>query len=168
MAKKNEPKKKYEHPVIRAALITGLATIIAAIIGGIFAVINTGSKSVIPQTEEINIDKKLADKKKEASKKPTKEDLKDISPVQKPPFSEAQIRVLISNSLLKDDIDKAINLLKDLTSATARDEETWHIFRWCIRNNKLDTADQVREYFRFPEQKEEANKILAQERIQRE
>ena len=80
-------------------------------------------------------------------------------------LSSDQIRKEISEYLKSEDIDKAISLLNFLQSDEIIDEECSHIFNYCIKNERLEKAKKVIDFFRSPKKTEEANKRLSLELV---
>lgn len=82
-------------------------------------------------------------------------------------LSEEQIRREIGNLLEKENVDKAIRLLSFLHSETAKEEECDHIFNYCLKNGKLDEAEEAAKLFVSSSKKEKALNDVALEKIKR-
>jgi len=82
-------------------------------------------------------------------------------------LSEEQKRREISNFLEKDNVDEAIRFLNLLQSKTAKDEECDHIFNFCLKNGKLDKAEETAKLFVSSSKKEKALNDIALEKVKK-
>lgn len=152
--------KWYKKASVQNAIIAGIFLIVAAIIAGLFDLykINLQTKNneapSVTNTIKSKIDTLKSDTLHYESEQFNKYKY----------FPENQIRVEITKALGKNNLKKCTTLLNYLKTDKAKEEEYERIFQFCIKHNKLDTAEVVSELFSSPEKKQIAKEIIAKEK----
>lgn len=154
--------KWYKKASVQTAIITGFFLIAAAIIAGLFDLhqINLQTKK-----KEEQFNKNIIKSENNISKSDTSNEIEQFSKYKY--LSENQIRVEISKLIKSDDVDKAIELVKLLSSNKIKDEEYERIFNYCIKNERLENAEIVANLYISPNKKDEALKMIVLEKIKK-
>jgi|WetSurMetagenome_2_1015567.scaffolds.fasta_scaffold244141_2 hypothetical protein len=156
-------KKWFQKSNVQTAIITGIFTIISAIIAGYFGLFQ-GIMSNKNQDNSV-LHKQTPNGRTDNQAETSMSIHENIDSYVY--LEDNQIQSKIRKSLETDSIYAAIKLISYLKAEDKREEEFEHIFNYCLKNDRIEIAELLIDSLNNPTKKKAAKLELAHAKVKR-